>query len=84
MKLKIRIINENETKACTGSGAFSNLVSLGFLAVSVAVGFTLGGPAGAAVCIGLWGAEKGANALYDAANKDRDKYRVENYDYNYR
>jgi hypothetical protein len=77
----LRELSKKECAEVSGGGAFSCLTSVGFLALSVGVSFIFAGPAGAAATVTLWGLGTGVNVIYDAANKDRESKRVENYDY---
>lgn len=77
----MRELHKEEYTEASAGGAFSHLTSLAFLGVGVTLGFFIGGPAGAAAAVTLWGVQTGANALYDVANEGREHQRVENYDY---
>ena len=76
----MRELTPEEMKCVSGGGAFSQVVGLGFFAVSLTASFFVAGPVGVAVAIGGYVAGAGSSAMYDKMNEGREDQRVENYD----
>ncbi len=75
----MRDLSKKECKEISGTGAFSNITGFGLMALGVAVGWTFGGPVGAAAAVSIYGVGKGSETIYDMAQEGREERRIENF-----
>ncbi len=78
-EISMRELAKQEICDVSGGGIFGHITGFGLMVLSVGVGWTFGGPVGAAAAVAIYGAGKGSEAIYDMSNDGREERRIENF-----